>query len=235
MKSFFCEIINSLLDTIFPRYCPGCYKRLYLNEKYLCLYCKSQLPKTNYHINKNNPLLDLFIQHHNIQQVSAFLFFQSNSIVQNIIHNIKYKDMHFVAQYLARMYASDIINSNYSYKNIDIIVPIPLHKKKLKQRGYNQSYYIALGISEILNIPIEENIITRIKNTESQTNKNIEQRIKNMEKAFALNENAINYIQNKHILIIDDVITTGSTINSIIQILPPTTKISVMALAYAIN
>jgi ComF family protein len=226
------NILNDLLCLFYPNLCLLCKRPLIVNEKYLCLYCLCDLPKTNYHVNKTNPAADLFAGYAQVSDVTAFLFFERKGVTQRLIHALKYKGNYGLAEYLGRMAALDLKKESV-YASVDAIIPIPLHPKKERQRGYNQSEHIAKGIASVYACEINNLLIQRITHTVSQTRKTAYERHLNVEKIFQLTDPET--LHGKHILLIDDVITTGATISSCIDTLisVPEIKISIFALAIA--
>jgi ComF family protein len=209
-----------------------CKKPLIESERHLCIDCFCDLPKTNYHINKGNPARALFAGYPQVNEVTAFLYFEKEGITQNLIHSLKYYGNKELAEYLGRIAALELKEYGFG-ASIDAIIPIPLHPKKEKKRGYNQSELIAKGISSVYGCPIEDKLLKRIMHTNSQTRKTIYDRHVNVEKIFTLTDTEPLY--GKHILLIDDVITTGATTSSCIEALltVPDIKISIFSLSIA--
>ncbi len=214
---------------LFPKLCFLCKEDLISDEEQLCSSCVNELPFTNFHEHKENALCIKLQGRFEFEAATALLYFNTEGKVQEILHEIKYRGNIYLAQYLGKLMASRL--KEY-YKEIDILVPIPLHKKRTKERGYNQSEEIAKGISELLSIPVISNSALRVKHTETQTHKTRSERAQNMQEAFQWNE-----VRNKHILLIDDVITTGSTLESLVSALPAewNNTISILSLSAAIE
>jgi len=223
---------NDLLWLIYPELCAGCGKALNRGEKCLCISCHLNLPKTNFHFEKENPLSKQFWGKMPIQNSASYLYFTKGEKVQNIIHNLKYRGRKEIGVSIGEMYGHELKKAvTFSY--IDMIVPVPLHPKKLRKRGYNQSEYFAKGLSKAMNIPIDINSVKRIANTDSQTRKHRYERYVNMDKVFSVAKPGT--IKGKHILLVDDVITTGSTLSAcaetILQV--QDTKVSIATIASA--
>jgi ComF family protein len=201
-------------------------------EKYLCLHCLYNLPETRYHEFKKSPLSLLFLGRVSVENTGAFLFYKKGNHVQKILHHLKYKSVKEIGSFLGDIYGTQLIQHE-KWKTIDLIIPIPLHKKKEKKRGYNQSEWIAKGLSVGMQIPYNTKLLIRSEFTETQTKKSRFHRWKNVEDVFQLTD--LNALKNKHILLCDDVLTTGATLEAAIQKLAmaPSLKISVVTLATA--
>lgn len=224
--------LNELVNLFYPNLCMLCNKPLIENEQHICLDCFCNLPKTNYHINKGNPARALFAGYPQVNEVSAYLFFEKDGTTQKLIHSLKYNDNQILATYMGQMAAHELKNDGF-YASVDTIIPIPLHQKKEKMRGYNQSARIAEGIASVYGCNVEKERLKRVANTPSQTRKTVFDRHLNVEKTFELTEPESLF--GKHILLVDDVLTTGATITSCIDTLltVPQAKISIFALSIA--
>lgn len=224
--------LNALVNLFYPNLCMLCGKPLVEDERHICINCLCDLPKTNYHMNKGNPARALFSGYPQVNEVSAFLFFEKDGTTQKLIHALKYNDNKALAEYMGRIAALELKDYGF-YASVNTIIPIPLHPKKEKQRGYNQSELIAKGFSSIYGCRVEHNPLKRITNTISQTRKSVYDRHLNVERVFGLTDPE--YFYGKHILLIDDVMTTGATISSCIDTLlvVPEIKISIFSLSIA--
>lgn len=218
---------NSLF---FPRNCTGCGKVLLLKENLICLPCIGKLPLTNSHLEKDNLVERIFWGRITIEKACSFVYFKQDGIVQNIMHHFKYKGKKDIGNVFGALFANELIDSEF-ISSIDLIVPVPIHAKKRAIRGYNQSDHIAEGLSKGLNIPWNGKVVKKVIDTESQTKKKRYERWKNVEKVFKVLDPE--FIQGKHILLIDDVLTTGSTLeacgNSILKVTG--TKVSIATIA----
>lgn len=225
--------LSSLLDIFFPRTCAGCNNSLSTGENLICTDCLYQMPKTGFWNENENPVARIFWGRVYLQNVSSFLHFQKGGRLQNIIHNMKYKNIKEIGTFLGKLYGYEL--KNIPNSNVDLIIPVPLHKSKLRKRGYNQSEYIARGISEVLNLPVNTNSIERYIASDSQTRKSRFERWENVKNVFKIVEPQ-SFI-GKHVLLVDDVITTGATLEAcaraILEI--PGTKVSIATLAFAMN
>jgi len=180
----------------------------------LCTSCKHNLPFTDHHEYRENEFEQHFWGRVPLQFGGALLTFSREHGVRDILHRMKYRDDHALAREMGRLMA---IYYKKHYQNIDLIIPVPLHRDKKQLRGYNQCDDLVNGIQEIINIPIQRNILIRSESTETQTHKSRVDRAENMLKAFQVN--ATDDYQNKHILLIDDVMTTGATLEGCAQAL----------------
>ena len=205
------NIYFDFISLFFPRYCYACKEQLYSSEEYICLGCKQNLPRTNYQIDSQNPVYVKMYGKAPITFASAYLRFVKFGKTQQLLHQLKYHDKPEIGNVLGKWFARDLENI-VSVLGIELITPVPLHKSREKKRGYNQSEGFAQGLSEGLNIQANFKIIERFRKTETQTNKSKIERWKNMENVFRITEPKL--VKNKHIFLIDDVITTGSTLAS---------------------
>ena len=226
------DILNDFVNLFYPYHCMLCEKPLIECEQHICLNCHCDLPKTNYHTNKGNPARALFSGYPQVNEVTAFLYFEKEGTTQTLIHALKYKGDKELAEYLGRIAASELHDYGF-FASIDTIIPIPLHPKKEKKRGYNQSALIAKGIASIYGCEVNNTLVKRATDTKSQTRKSIYDRHVNVEKIFEVTE--IERLYGKHILLIDDVVTTGATTSSCIDALlsVPDIKISIFSLSIA--
>jgi ComF family protein len=225
-------MLYDFFNLFFPNRCRACQLNLAQGEEILCIRCRLSLPKTNYHLYRDNPVAKHFWGKTNITNATAFYFFHKGDRVQHLIHQLKYKGDKDVGLKVGSMLGNDLLKSEF-YKDIDYLIPVPLHKSRRLSRGYNQSEVIAQGLKQSMNIEIETNLLIRSKSTETQTKKRRYNRYENMRSVFELN-NADNF-KGKHFLLVDDVITTGSTLaacaEALLQI--QNSKVSIAALAFA--
>jgi len=228
LKSLFTDFIN----LIYPRTCAACGNTLYKHEKIICTSCLIHLPKTFFHQDKNNPLFQLFWGRIPIQMISSCYFFNKGNKVQNLIHLLKYKNRPDIGVYIGQLYGNDL-KTCHKLNDLDVIIPVPLHKSKLKKRGFNQSEAFADGLSLSLNIPVDSSSFIRNTATESQTKKTKLERWENVKNKFSVIDSS--KIEGKHLLLVDDVITTGATLEACAQILLQTAgvRISLVSMAVA--
>ncbi len=228
------KFFGYLLDLFYPNLCINCSETLVQGEKVLCLKCITDLPKTNFYKEENNLVEQRFWGKVKVEKGTSFLYFRKGSITQTILHELKYKRNQSVGHFIGKLAGLELQESSH-FSTVDVIVPIPLHPKKELKRGYNQSKVICEGLSEILEKPIIVNNLVRIKENETQTKKSVYERYQNIQGVFAIND--AQEFEGKHILLVDDVITTGSTLEGCISLLNQIkgTKMSVFTVAVAIN
>lgn len=223
-------MFQSLLNLFFPKSCAGCNSFLLKNEYVICTECRHEIPLTNHHKIKNNEAYSKFYGRIPIEFASAFVYFHKKGIVQEMIHKLKYKGHEEIGTAIGFWYAEDL--KNYlEINDVDFIIPVPLHPKRLKERGYNQVTTFGESLSESLNIKYNDTILMRTIYSKTQTTKSILGRSSVIESIFDVKFNNRHY--NKHFLLIDDVITTGSTLEAcsraILKI--PGAKISIVCMA----
>jgi ComF family protein len=228
------DVWDDFISLLFPRICCGCGNTLLRNESLICTQCYITIPRTGYHLLPENPVEQLFWGRCRLERVTVFSYYTKGSRIRNIIHNLKYNGIKEVGNEIGRIYASYLKSAGF-FNNIDIIVPVPLHPSRLRKRGYNQSELISAGISEISGLPLEKRALQRVRASDTQTNRSRIERWVNVEGIFNVPD--YNLISGKHILLVDDVITTGSTIESCAAELLKCkdVKVSVVALAVAIQ
>ena len=161
---------------------------------------------------KENPIEKIFWGRLELEKASSYIRFEKESKIQRLLHALKYRGIKDVGTTLGKLAAKEFVKSDF-FNEIDVIVPIPIHKKKQRKRGYNQSHFIADGISAVTQIPVDKTSIRKNLNTSSQTNKSRFERYKNVNQTFTLTERA-SQLTSKHILLVDDVVTTGATIEA---------------------
>jgi ComF family protein len=201
---------SPLLHFFFPHNCIGCGSDVIENESLLCLNCLNDLPHTNFALHANNPVEKKFWGRLALTSGMSEFYFSQDSIVQNMIHELKYHGNKKAGHYFGNMIGKSLLNSNRFH--VDVIVPLPLFERKEKARGYNQSEMICNGIAEIINKPLIKNNVIRQVFTETQTKKHRLERWKNVENIFFVARPS--ELEGKHILLVDDIITTGSTIEA---------------------
>lgn len=205
------EIKDSLLQLIFPHICTGCGNDLLSNESNLCLRCIAGLPETNFHMHANNPMEKIFWGRLPVAGASALYYFTKESLMQHLMHQFKYRGNKDLGMQLGRLMGNALQQTNrFSY--LDALVPLPLFAAKERKRGFNQATVLCEGIAEILQIPVLKNVIIRTRHTDTQTKKGRIERWENIEGKFLLVNNEP--VNNKHILLVDDVITTGATLEA---------------------
>ena len=225
------ELLTQFSRLFFPKNCEACGKSLLKKETMLCTDCLYHIPKTKYHEIKDNPLNRLFYGITDITYATAFFYFHKASKYRILIHKLKYNGQKEIGIELGRMAGSEIKGSFFD--ETDLIIPVPLHPAKKRIRGYNQSEMIASGLSETSGKELRTDILIRQKFTETQTKKNLEERRKNVSSAFKVTKPED--VTNRHILLIDDVVTTGSTLIACADELlkNDNVKVSVLVLGFA--
>ncbi len=228
----FKEIKNSFLHLLFPHVCNGCGSDIVSEESMLCMRCMAEMPETNFHLHVNNPVEKIFWGRLSLLSATAQYYFTKESLMQHLMHQLKYKGNKELGKQLGRLMGIDLKQTN-RFNNIDALIPLPLFPVKEKRRGYNQATILCEGIAEVMNIEILRDIIVRIQPTETQTKKGRIERWQNMEGKFELSNPG--KIQNKHLLLVDDVVTTGATLEACGQelIQASNTKLSIATLCYA--
>lgn len=204
-------MFQSFIDLIFPRVCAGCQQPLQLNEQQICTDCRFELPFTNSHLRVDEKLINRFIGKVNLTYALSYLKFVKGGKVQNIMHELKYNGNQEVGEILGRMYGADLKENGFS-NEFDLILPVPLHAKRLITRGYNQSDSLAKGLSESLKIEWKNDVLKRGIETKSQINKSRLERYENMKDVFFV-DNPEELLE-KRIVIVDDTLTTGATLES---------------------
>ncbi len=224
--------LGDFIDVIYPSSCLGCQTPLVGNESHICTYCISELPKTDFHQIEDNVILRTFSGRCLLQKASSYLHFSKGGIVQALLHALKYKGRTEVGELLGTMAGSELYQDGF-FDDIDFVVPIPLHPKKLKKRGYNQSEILASALSATSNINLNTDNLIRVEFTETQTRKSRFARWLNVETVFQVSHPKL--FENKHILLVDDVVTTGSTVEGCVAQMEriPGIRISLFTLAYA--
>ena len=200
--------LRSFVSLLFPRCCIVCGRPLAKGEECLCTMCNINLPRTGYHLKEDNPVEKLFWGKIPLERATSFFFYRKGSDFRQILHQLKYGGQKNIGTIMGRYMAAELQESGF-FEDIDVIVPVPLHKKKQRLRGYNQSEWIARGIATVTGIPIDTESVVRHKNTETQTSKSSLERWENVSGIFELYH--AEPLTGKHILIVDDVLTTGAT------------------------
>ncbi|MDR0796989.1 MAG: ComF family protein [Tannerella sp.] len=222
--------IFDFLQLFYPRLCLLCEIKLTDDEQYICLQCFCELPRSYSDRRPDNPVKKLFTGYFTINEVSHFLIFEKEGRVQHLIHSFKYHGNKQLAQYLGKIAAIEMRNNNL-FNPIDILIPVPLHPNKKRKRGYNQSEWIAKGIESVYHCPVRNDFVNRNIDTSSQTRKTVYERNLNVEEIFSVND--AQALEGKHILLIDDVITTGATLLACVHTLSaiPNIRISIFSLS----
>lgn len=227
------NLANDFIGLIYPRICACCGNSLWKHEVIICTSCDFRLPRTNFHLETDNPASRTFWGRAEIENATAFFFFNKGNRVQRLIHLLKYKGRKDIGVFIGEMHGR-ILRQTPVYGTAEIILPVPLHKKKLMKRGYNQSEQYAIGLSKAMKIPQDPYILGRTHFTETQTKKSRYGRWRNVEGLFGVDNGS--QLEGKHVLIVDDVITTGATLEACIAAIAdiPGVRISVAAIAITV-
>lgn len=236
----FVQFVRDAFALLFPELCAGCKQVLVHQEKQLCTNCIYNLPITNFHLDPDNLGSRQLMGRVSVSAVYSFLYFSYGSIVQEIIHHIKYRNGFAAAEMLGELYGQQLQSaiknpeSSFLPSDYQVIIPVPLHKKRLRSRGYNQSEHIAIGMSKALGIDTDFTNLVRSTYNESQT-KSLSryERFENTQGIFQVKHPES--LENKHILLVDDVLTTGATLEACSAVLLqiPNVKVSIATLAFA--
>ena len=208
MKFYF---FDSIIGLFYPSVCAACGTSLYRWENQVCLRCRSLLPQTGYALNEDNPLARIFYGRVRLKAVTACYFFSKEGKVQRLIHELKYKGNADAGVFLGQELGKSLKEAPL-FQGIDYLIPVPLHPKREKGRGYNQSMMIAQGVHEVTGIPIGKAFLFRSVNTDTQTHKSKEDRWLNVKDIFELRHPE--RLEGKYVLLIDDVLTTGATLEA---------------------
>lgn len=226
------SLLNDFISLFFPRVCQACGATLFKSEDVICTFCNYRLPRTNFHLEEDNQISRIFWGRVDIASAAAFYFFRKGSRVQHLIHRLKYKGEKEIGIFIGKQYGFDLKESKL-FNTVEVVIPVPLHPKKQKKRGYNQSEQFAIGLAEAMQIEMDEKNLVRSVATETQTRKSRFKRWENVKEIFVVKD--AEKLEGKHILLVDDVITTGATIESCANALLKISdiKVSVAAIAVA--
>lgn len=224
--------MTDFVGLLFPNVCYVCGNSLFKNEQIVCTRCFLHFPETNFHDDPDNPVSRVFWGRIPVNAATALYYYRKGGSVQKLIHKMKYNGHKEIGAYFGNLLGSVIMNIP-AFSNIDCILPIPLHPRKIKKRGFNQAEIIAMGIKEILNIEIDRDSVYRKLESDTQTKKSRYSRWENVSEIFTLIPD--NKLSGKHVLLVDDVITTGATMEACLQTLQKVEdiKLSVVSVAFA--
>jgi ComF family protein len=226
------ELADDLFSLFFPNLCQGCGKPLIRGEEAICSICHFHFPKTYFHNDPDNPLNKVFWGRVNLEAVAAYLYFQKGSTVQHLMHRLKYKGHQEIAYRLGKWYGAELRGADV-FREVDLVIPVPLHPRKLSKRGFNQSQVFAEGLAVVMQVRTELRCLYRKVDSKTQTRKARYNRWENVENIFAMKNPE--RISGRHILLVDDVITTGATLEACAQALleVPGVKVSAATIAFA--
>jgi len=227
------DISSSLRHLFFPHVCKSCFAEIAQADQYICTRCIAELPYTGFSHIDANPVEKIFFGRVRVEAATSLLFFTPASTVQQLIHQIKYKGQQKLAIYLGKMMGFEVLGSG-RFPGLDLVVPLPLFRSREKQRGYNQAALLGMGISEATGIPLDPKAIKRVRASATQTRKTRAERWQNMEGIFSVSPDLA---ENRHILLVDDVITTGATLDACASALQQVkgTRVSIITLGYAMQ
>src|SRR5688572_419046 len=225
------EIKDSFVQLLFPHVCSGCGSDILNKESMLCMRCIDAMPETNFELHAGNPVEKKFWGRLQLEQATAQYYFTRESLIQHLMHQFKYKGNREVGIQLGKMMGESLKNSNRF--PIDALVPLPLFPAKEKRRGYNQANVLCEGMAESLQAPVLKDVIIRSQHTDTQTQKGRIERWQNMEGKFVLAKPGA--IKSKNVLLVDDVVTTGATLEACgIELLKgENVRLSIATLCYA--
>lgn len=225
-------LLKSVINILFPKCCFSCLSVLSDNESVLCTSCRHGLPITNFHLNNDHSVTKVFYGRVKIEQATALLRFEKKGITQHLIHSLKYKGYEEIGTFLGDWLGKEL-SKVASYQDIDAVIPVPLHKRKLRKRGFNQVEKFGQSIAQALSTDYLDDVLLKVSNTSSQTTKGRLTRWLSSQENFHTNNS--NNLNGKHILLVDDIITTGATLESCINTLQQHTsvKISIATMAIA--
>ena len=224
--------MKNLLNLFFPKVCYACSHLLTDNESHICTTCRHNLPVTNYHFENNDAVEKVFYGRVKLEHATALLKFQKKGIVQHLLHNLKYRSHETISTVLGEWLGNEL-KTVEAYKKIDVVIPVPLHKNKLRKRCYNQVAMFGIEISKALNAEYIDNVLIKTTATKTQVFKKRVSRWNNTNEIFTIANT--NLIQGKHVLLVDDIITSGATIEACSNMLnkAKNIKISVATIAIA--
>ena len=223
-------MFHDFVDLLYPRMCYGCETALTSNEKILCTSCLHGLPIADHHLETNNPVEKIFYGRIPVENATSLLLFEKKGVTQKLIHNLKYRGHEEIGTFLGSWLGSELKDLP-AWKNISMVIPVPLHKQKLRKRGFNQVAQFGREIANALNIPYRDDVLLKISATQTQTLKKRFARWGTMEETFVLeNEEAV---KDAHVLLVDDLVTTGATLEACAHkiLTVPGTKISIATMA----
>ena len=221
------QLAKDFIGLFYPEVCVCCGEGLNAKEDLVCTMCIFKLPKTNFHNTVDNPLAKVFWGRVDVHSVAAYCHYQKGNMVQDLVHELKYKGKKELGVDIGNWYGRDLKASTL-FNTAEVIIYIPLHPAKLRKRGYNQSACFAEGLSQSMGIPVLHGALSRVKNTDTQTRKSRYERWENVEGIFKVDK--VEELKGKHVLLVDDIITTGATIEACAIEL---NKVSVKALSIA--
>lgn len=221
-------------DLLLPRYCVMCGRHLSESEQGLCTVCSLDLPYTEFRAKRDNPLELLLHGRVPFVRASAFLYYYRKAAVTRLVFSFKYYGAASLAKELGRRMAQDLDGTGF-FDGVDGLVPMPLSRRRERQRGYNQSYWLAQGVADVTGLPVLERVVRRVVNNPSQTAVNVLMRWDNVQGIFSLAQGGGELIRHLHLVVIDDIITTGSTLTAFANVLLKEEDVRLSFLALALS
>ena len=225
-------MLSALINLFFPKICHACDVILIDNETDICVRCRHELPLTNYHFERPETVKKIFYGRVHLEAATALFYFHKSGRVQHLLHHLKYKGKEEIGRVFGNWLGAEILESPY-FESIDIVIPVPIHSKKLKQRGYNQVTLFAQQIAKILNASYVDDVLLKSINTKTQVFQSREARFQSVADSFYTQN--LNTIEAQHILLVDDIITTGATVEACALVLNPENKIRLSVATIAIT
>jgi len=226
------NLLRAFISLFYPKLCVICGNPLVADENYFCLGCFLKLPKTNYHLNPDNQASDRFAGKIPLVRGASYLYYNKGGIAQKLIAEIKYKGNRNLGEWMGILMAKEWFSCGF-FQDVDYLVPVPLHPSKERKRGFNQAEMIAMGIAQVTGIQPDAKNVFRKKANTTQTKKGLFDRWKNTKDLFEVQNPAL--FKNKHILIVDDVLTTGSTLEAVAQSILKAEGVKISLLSLAIT
>ncbi len=223
-------MLRDLLYLFYPTYCAACNDALHSNERLLCTSCRHELPLGNFHNVNAKKIEKVFYGRVKIENAASLFVFEKNGLVQNLIHNLKYKGREEIGEELGKWLGETLIQDP-NYQTIDAVIPVPLHKKRLRERGYNQVEKFGIEIAKKLNAEYIDAVLQKKRYNTKQSKRSRDSRWINTSETFDIKNESL--LKEKHILLVDDIVTTGATLEACIHALKsiPNLKISIATMA----
>lgn len=223
-------MFHDFLNLLYPKLCHACDSSLKSNEHILCTSCLHAIPVADHHLEKDNPVEKIFFGRIRVENATSLLLFEKKGMVQKLIHNLKYRGHEEIGSFLGAWLGSEL-KQIPEWQQVTTIIPVPLHKKKLKIRGYNQVTGFGRELAKALEVPFRDDILLKVSATQTQTLKKRLARWGSIDETFVL-ENSSS-LENAHVLLVDDLVTTGATLEACAQKLLniPQMKISIATMA----
>lgn len=231
MKMRIKQLWDSAVDVLLPRTCSVCHRALDSDERYLCRRCLAALPRTHFEEIEFNPFEQAMMAGPRIERAASYFYYDRGGAYASILHDIKYRGMPALGRWIAARAAREMRGSGF-FDGIEVLVPVPMHRHKEIDRGYNQSRVIAEGLADELHIDVVDALVAT-RGHSTQTRKSVQERLDNMRDLFALNPDREKLIAGRHVLLIDDVVTTGATLLACATVLTTVPGVTLSAFTLA--